>query len=229
MLFHLAEPAALLGIVLAFVIGIVVHDGAQILAARLARDPIPRRSGRLTAGVGTQRISPFSWVGVLIGGAGWAEPIRMNDVWRKRRFHVAAALLAGPLSYTLLALASLAGARALTQRAVIDTEDRAAEIVGGTFSVELLLWMAITFGSLCILSLVPVPPTDGGRILFLLGPQSEGWRKANYRLTEGNVGVVILLAVIILPVLFPGFPSVIGQLIWPLIRGLGSLIGIDLP
>ncbi|MCK9898754.1 Zn-dependent membrane protease [Parafrankia colletiae] len=229
MLFHLAEPAALLGIVLAFVIGIVAHDAAQILAARLARDPVPRRSGRLTASLGTQRISPFSWVGVLLGGAGWAEPIQMNDVWRKRRFHVAAALLAGPLAYALLALGALAGARALTRRVLIDTGDRAAEIVGSTFGIELLLWMAITFASLCILSLVPVPPADGGRILFLLGPQSDGWRRANHRLTDSNIGLAILLAVIILPVLFPGFPSVLGQLVFPLLRGLGSLIGIDLP
>ncbi|OAA28621.1 Peptidase family M50 [Frankia sp. EI5c] len=229
MLFYLAEPAALLGILLAFVSGVVVHDAAQILAARLARDPMPRRSGRLTASLGAQRISPFSWVGVLLGGAGWAEPIAMNDVWRRRRFHVTAALLAGPLAYALLALASLGGLRALTGRVLVDGSGRVPEVIGGTFAIELLMSMAITFSALCVLSLVPVPPSDGGRILFLLGPQSEGWRRTHHRLTDGNIGVAILLGVIILPVLFSGFPSVLGQLSVPLARGLGSLIGIDLP
>ncbi|EFC84325.1 hypothetical protein [Parafrankia sp. EUN1f] len=228
MLFQLAEPAALLGILLAFVIGVFVHDAAQIFAARLARDPMPARSGRLTARLGTQRVSPFSWVGVLLGGAGWTEPIRMNDVWRRRRFHVTAALLAGPLAYALLALAALGGTRGLTELVLMVQGDRVAEIFGASFAIELLMWMAYTFASMCILSLVPVPPADGGRILFLLGPQTEGWRKAHYQLTERNIGVALLLAVVLLPVLFAGFPSVLGQLTLPLLRGLGSLIGLDL-
>jgi len=227
-LFHLAEPAALLGIVLAFIIGLYARDTAQVLAARLVRDPTPLRSGRLKAGLG-RRASPFSWVAVLIAGVGWAEPIAMNDVWRRRRFHVSAALLAGPLAYLLLALAALGGFRALADSAIIAEGGRGVEVSAASgFALNMLLWMAITFGSLFILSLVPVPPTDGGRILFLLGPQSPGWRNANYRLTESNIGVVILLVIVLLPVLFPGFPSVIGQLIGPLLRGLGPLVGIDL-
>ena len=229
MLFYLTEPAALLGIALAFIIGVYARDAAQVGAARLVRDPTPARSGRLRAGLG-RRVSPFSWVAVLIAGVGWAEPVPMNDVWRKRRFHVSAALLAGPLAYLLLTVAALGGFRALADRAVITGGNRGVEIgaVSG-FALSLLLWMAITFGMMFILSLVPVPPTDGGRILFLLGPQSPGWRNVNYRLTESNLGVVILLAILLLPRLLPSLvPSITGQLIGPLLVGLGGLVGLDL-
>ncbi|CAO5167337.1 Peptidase family M50 [Frankia sp. AiPs1] len=228
MLFHLAEPAILLGIAVAFVVGVFVHDAAQVLAARLVRDPTPMRAGRLTTGVKT-RLTPFSGLAVFIVGHGWSESVPMNDVWRRRRFHVAGAILAGPLAYLLLALGSLALFGQLGDQAEIQSGDRVAKVtlVNG-FAAEFTLWLAVTFGSMFIISLIPVPPTDGGRLVFLLGGTSPGWRNTHYRLTEGNIGLVILLALLLLPVLFLGFPSVVGQLIGPLLRGLGSLIGLNL-
>ncbi|WP_131766294.1 Zn-dependent membrane protease [Candidatus Protofrankia californiensis] len=227
MLFYLAEPAALLGIVLALLIGIYVHDGAQVVAARLLRDPSPLRSGRLTASL-KHRVSPFSAVAMLIAGVGWTEPIPMNDVWRKRRFHVAAAVLAGPLAYLLLAFVSIVGFKFVSEPLLLVEGDRILKVAGaGGFPARLLLWMAGTFGSLFILSLIPVPPADGGRVLFLLGPQTPSWHRAHYQLRENNVGIVILLVILLLPVLFVSFPSVVGQLILPLLRGLGRIVNID--
>ncbi|KJE24872.1 Peptidase family M50 [Frankia torreyi] len=228
MLFHLAEPAALLGIVVAFLIGVFAHDAAQVLTARVVRDPTPLRSGRLTTGV-KDRLSPFSGLAVFIVGHGWAESVPMNDVWRRRRFHVAAAVLAGPLAYLLLALGSLALFQVVGDPARIFLGDRVTEVtVPDSFAAEFTLWLAITFGSMFIVSLIPVPPTDAGRLVFLLGGTSSGWRSTYHRLTDGNIGLVILLALLLLPVLFVGFPSVVGQLIGPLLRGLAALIGLHL-
>jgi hypothetical protein len=227
-LFHLAEPAVLLGILVAFLLGVFAHDAAQVLVARLVRDPTPLRRGRLTTGI-KHRLSPFSGLAVFIVGHGWAESVPMNDVWRRRRFHVAAAVLAGPLVYLLLAFGSLALFQLLGDHARIYLGDRVTEVtVPDSFAAEFTLWLAVTFGSMFIISLIPVPPTDAGRLVFLLGPTSTGWRGAHYRLTEGNIGLVILLALLLLPVLFTGFPSVVGQLIGPLLRGLSSLIGLNL-
>ncbi|WP_163553184.1 Zn-dependent membrane protease [Candidatus Frankia alpina] len=228
MLFHLAEPAALLGIVVAFLIGVFAHDAAQVLTARVVRDPTPLRSGRLTTGV-KDRLSPFSGLAVFIVGHGWAESVPMNDVWRRRRFHVAVAVLAGPLAYLLLALGSLALFQVVGDPARVFLGDRVTEVtVPDSFAAELTLWLAITFGSMFIVSLIPVPPTDAGRLVFLLGGTSQGWRNVHHRLTDGNIGLVILLALLLLPVLFVGFPSVVGQLIGPLLRGLAALIGLNL-
>ncbi|THJ73888.1 M50 family metallopeptidase [Candidatus Frankia alpina] len=228
MLFHLAEPAALLGIVVAFLIGVFAHDAAQVLTARVVRDPTPLRSGRLTTGV-KDRLSPFSGLAVFIVGHGWAESVPMNDVWRRRRFHVAVAVLAGPLAYLLLALGSLVLFQVVGDPARVFLGDRVTEVtVPDSFAAELTLWLAITFGSMFIVSLIPVPPTDAGRLVFLLGGTSQGWRNVHHRLTDGNIGLVILLALLLLPVLFVGFPSVVGQLIGPLLRGLAALIGLNL-
>jgi hypothetical protein len=225
-LFFLNKPAILLGIVVALLVGVFVHDAAQVLAARLARDPTPMRGGALTRSV-QHRLSPFSAVAMLIAGSGWVEPIRMNDVWRRRRFHVTAAILAGPLAYVILTLLALLAYKASIHSLVINDGSRVVEIYDdGSFAAVLAGSMAVTFASMFILSLIPVPPTDGGRILFLLGPQTQGWKNAQYNLIEKNYGVFILLLVILLPVLFTGFPSVVGQLAPPLLRGLGSTIGL---
>lgn len=229
MLFHLAEPSALLGIAVALIVGIVVHDAAQITAARLFGDPMPRRSGRLTTRSVPARLSPFSIVTMVIVGNGWAEPVAMNDVWRRRRLRVALAVLAGPVAYLLLTLGSLAVVRASGRFTSVFMGDRVPEISGGTvFLAKMLAWMAVTFGSMCILSLVPIPPLDGGRILFLFTPRDPGWEKARFQLTETHLGIAIVLAILLLPILLPGFPSVTGQLVGPLLRGLGHLVGLSL-
>src|SRR5262249_45945811 len=154
---------------------------------------------------------------------------RMNEVWRKRRFHICAALLAGPLAYLLLAFGAVAALGAVSHPGHIFDGSRVLEVgrVGGV-GAHLLDWMAITFSSMFVLSVIPIPPTDGGRVLFLLGPTSQGWKSANYKLTESHLGVVLLLVVLLLPVLFQGLPDVVGQLVPPLLRGLGDVVGISL-
>lgn len=224
MLFHLAEPAALIGLLVAFVIGIYARDTAQVLAAR-ALGTAPDFSPRLVAAPLKERLSPFSAVAFLITGVGWAEPIRMDERWRKRRFRVAAAILAGPLAYLLLSLLSLLAVTATSERLYLRDGDRVIELgrdIG--FGGEILIFMAITFAAMFVVSLIPVPPTDGGRMLFLLGPRTPGWHNANMKLTEANWGLGILLALLLLPVLI-GFPSIVGQLVPPLLRGLGGLVG----
>ncbi|MBX6389929.1 MAG: M50 family metallopeptidase [Frankia sp.] len=227
MLFHLADPSALLGILLALVIGIYAHDTAQILAARLIHDPTPRM--RMKAGLIPRRVGPFSAVSMLIVGNGWAEPVPMNDIWRSRRFKISAALLAGPFAYLLLSLGAVAGAWAVTEP--LDPAFMAGSSHGleveGPFLASMLGSMAATFASMFILSLIPVPPTDGGRILFLLAPRTPGWQKAQYQLTERNLGVVLLLVILLLPVLLP-LPSVTGQLWPPLVDGLVDIFGSGL-
>jgi Zn-dependent protease len=228
-LFHLADPAGLLGILLALVAGVYAHDTAQIFAGKLIRDPTPRTSGRLSARLLPNRVSPFSAVAMVLVGNGWTEPIRFNEVWRKRRYHISAALLAGPLAYLVLCFGAVAALSASTRRGYLVTGGRVIEFhqLSG-FGANLLAWMALTFASLFVLSLIPIPPTDGGRILFLLAPPSAGWRKANYRLSDTHLGVIILLVILLVPLLFPGLPSIVGQLAPWLVHGLGLTVGLTL-
>lgn len=225
MLRVLDQPATLLGLLLALLIGVYVGSAAQALTARALGDPMAVRSGWLTPR--PQRlVSIFSAIAVLIVGWGWAEPVPMNDRWRRRRFHVAAAVLSRPLAYALLCLAALGGVRAVGVAAGASLDNPLATDTTGTFGADLLFAMAVGFAALCVVALIPCPPTDLGRVIFTLGGQSMGWQNARYQLEERNFGVGIVLALLLIPVLISGFPSWVGQLAPQVLRGLASLVGV---
>jgi Zn-dependent protease len=218
---YLDQPAVLLGILIALCVGILAHNAAQVLVASALGDPLPRRSGRLTWRPEKQA-SIFSAVAMVIVGVGWAEPVPMSDHWRRLRYKVSAAVLAGPIAYALLAAITLAAMRG-AQPVVLVKSDRWAGYVSDSFSAKLLAAMAFTFCALTVLSLIPLPPTDGGRLLFTLGGTSPGWGNARYQLEERNFGLALILAILLLPIVFAGFPSVVGQLAPEMYKGLANL------
>jgi Zn-dependent protease len=225
-LFYLNQPAVLLGVAMALYVGLVARDAAQVLVAQLLGDPVPRRSGRLSFHP-QKKVMVFSVVTMIIAGAGWAEPIPMSDQWRRLRYKVSLAVIAGPLAYLILAFLAVLALRGVTTTTSFDTGERVADISRvSAFNVKLFTGMAYTFSNMFIVSLIPTPPTDGGRILFSLGGTTHGWQNAKYQLEERNFGMVIVMGLLLLPVLFPSFPSVIWQLSPPLTSALGSLVGL---
>jgi hypothetical protein len=234
-LFVLNKPALLLGIIAALYIGVVVGSAATVLTAKALGDPMGQREHRLSLNP-VRQVHIYSAVMMVLGGFGWAEQVPLNDRWRARRFHVSAAVLARPLAYAALALAAAAAAKGVLPArggvAILQNripEALAVNAVGHTsFPTELLLMMSEVFAALCVISLIPVPPTDLGRVIFTLGGNSMGWQKARYQLEERNFGLVIVLALLLLPIAFTGFPSVVGQLAPELVGGLGKLVGLTL-
>ncbi len=231
MLFVLNKPALLLGIIAALYIGVVVGSAATVLTAKALGDPMGQREHRLSLNP-ARHVQIYSAVMMVFVGFAWAEQVPLNDRWRARRFHVTAAVLARPLAYAALALAAVAGAKGISASAYGIVQDRIPEAVALTasahtsFTAELLLQMAEVFSALCVISLIPVPPTDLGRVIFTLGGNSMGWQKARYQLEERNFGLVIVLALLLLPIAFTSFPSWVGQLAPELTKGLGSIVGL---
>lgn len=227
MLQVLDQPATLLGLVLSFIVGIYLGTAAQVLTARALGDPMPMRSGWLKPSPKRQ-VNIFSALSVVLVGWGWGEQPPMNDRWRARRLHVVTAVLVRPLVYALLCLAALGGYRTLMTAGGVDASGRNIQIVTGSgFASELLFALALGFAALCVIALIPCPPTDLGRVIFTLGGQSMGWQNARYQLEERNFGVGIVLGLLVLPLLFQGFPSWVGQLAPQLLKGLGSLVGVS--
>ncbi|MHB8450963.1 MAG: zinc metalloprotease [Mycobacteriales bacterium] len=212
MLFHLAHPLTLLGIVLALLVGVTAHNLAQVGAALALGDRTPVQQRFLTLRP-TRQFSIYGLIPMLLvsGGWGFAEPVPMTARYWSRRGRVALALAAGPLTYLALCLLALLGLK-LSLSSISQAEVWAAA--------------AGTLAGVFVLSLLPVPPLDGGRILFTLVSPTRGWQQARYQLEERNFGLAIALAVVLLPQLFPGLPSIVGQLVTPLVRGLGHLVGL---
>jgi len=231
MLFVLNKPALLLGIIAALYIGVVVGSAATVLVAKALGDPMGQRQGYLSLNP-VKHVQIYSAVSMVLAGYGWAEQVPLNDRWRARRWHVSAAVLARPIAYAALSLAAAAGAKAVVTFAGAG-EDRIPKALGFNeigkelFAGDLLMQMSLVFAALCVISLIPLPPTDLGRVIFTLGGQSYGWQKARYQLEERNIGLVIVLALLLLPIAFTGFPSWAGQLAPQLMKGLASIVGLD--
>jgi hypothetical protein len=231
MLFVLNKPALLLGIIAALYIGVVVGSAATVLVAKALGDPMGQRQGRISLNP-VKHVQIYSAVTMVFAGYGWAEPVPLNDRWRARRWHVCAAVLARPVAYAALSLAAAAGAKAVIASAIAG-EDRIPKAFGvntvgrEVFAGDLLMQMSLVFAALCVISLIPLPPTDLGRVIFTLGGQSMGWQKARYQLEERNIGLVVVLALLLLPVIWTVFPSWAGQLAPELVKGLASIVGLD--
>ena len=72
---------------------------------------------------------------------------------------------------------------------------------------------------IAVLSLVPLPPLDGGRLLFGLAPRTHGWLRAEHQLVERNIGTVVLLALLVIPLggPVPVLPQVLDSLLEPVL------------
>ena len=70
-----------------------------------------------------------------------------------------------------------------------------------------------------VLALVPLPPLEGGRLLFGLAPRTGGWLRAEYQLVERNIGVAVLLALLLIPLggPVPVLPALLDTLLSPLL------------
>ncbi len=231
MLFVLDKPALLLGIIAALYLGVVLGSAATVLTARLLGDPMGQRQGKLSLNP-VRNVQIYSAVSMVLAGYGWAEQVPLNDRWRARRFHVVASVLARPIMYAVLSLGATAAARGISVQLYGVVTVRIPEAVAlnssghTSFAGALLLQMGVTFAALCVISLIPLPPTDLGRVIFTLGGNSIGWQKWRYQLEERNIGLAIVLALLLLPIAFTGFPSWVGQLAPHLVQGFGSIFGI---
>jgi Zn-dependent protease len=61
------------------------------------------------------------------------------------------------------------------------------------FAKDALFLVAVVQLLVGVISLIPLPPLEGGRLLFLFTPKTGGWQKAEYNLAERNIGLIIVL------------------------------------
>ena len=218
MLYALGDPLSLVLLLLSFLVAVTLHGWVQSLVARRHGDrtvvaerrtgPDPRR-----------QLDPFGAVAAAIAGYGWAKPVDPPD--RRRRGPMVTVLLSGALANLAVGLGGLAAygvvhgplgsgsvSQVLQYGAGIDLASRAL----------LLLSLANLLTGL--LSLVPIPPLDGGRLLFGLAPRTQGWQKAEYQLDERNIGVAVLLALLLIPLGGPQalLPTLLDTVAGPLVR-----------
>jgi len=187
-------------------------------------------------------VDPYGFIAALLGGVGWGIAVETGDPRSRSRGRQLLQLIAGPLVLTGLGIGMLAIFRAVSGvvgpwpslRSVVlgFAFTKPPTLIAGHLSVsqphihyvlpfgQVALFLAgVEFVALGVLAIMPIPPLDGGKLLFLLLPRKGGWQKARYRLVEENWGVLILL-VLALPILFRRLALVaaLAHIVDPLVR-----------
>ena len=201
MLYALGDPVSFVVLILSFLLAATLHGWVQALVATRTGDRRPAAEGRTRLDP-RRHVDPFGAVAAAIAGVGWARPVEPPD--RRRRGALVAVLLSGAVANLVVGFALLVGVRVLTggisgMTVQLLQYGVGQGIGGGDLLARTLLMLGLMNVYVGALSLVPLPPLDGGRLLFALAPRSPGWQKAEYQLDERNIGIAVLLALLLIP------------------------------
>lgn len=220
MLYALGAPLSFLLLLASFVLAVTLHGWVSCLAADRAGDRRPRMEGRLRPDP-RRHVDPFGAIAGLIAGFGWARPLDPPPGRRSRR-SLLLGCLAGPAANLALGMAAMAAFSAMTGFALPLALSKLLQsgVPGLAWAESGVLLFGLMNLYVGALSLVPLPPLDGGRLLFGLAPRTVGWQKAEYHLVEQNIGLVAVLVLLLLPLGGPQalLPGVLDQLVSPLVR-----------
>lgn len=192
MIFELSRPFVFLGMGIGFVVAVLVHNLAQVLTARSMGDSVTRMARR-KAIEPKREFDAFGIIAVVVGGVGWGRPVAMSEQRiGSRRTRYITALLVGPLAVVLLGLAGIAAYTALAGSLATAANGEG----GGTAPNAGLVILGVASAmcvSVGVLHLIPLPPLDMARVMWVLAPTSSGWQKARYNLEEQNWGLGVLV------------------------------------
>ncbi len=210
------DPAALLErvilIAVLLLVSLPIHEFSHALAAYRLGDSTARLFGRLTL----NPIVHFDPVGgtllaisVLLGsGFGWAKPTPVNPRnLEGGRWGEAIVAAAGPVSNLVLAIAASIPFRYMQATGM--NVPLIADVLFLFVYINLLLM---------VFNFIPIPPLDGGAVLFAFLPPETAWR---LRPLLAQYGLVILI-LLILPIL--GGTSILEQVIQVVVLPLLSLL-----
>jgi Zn-dependent protease len=201
--------------VIAAILAITLHEAAHGYAALALGDDTARRAGRLSLNplrhvdrVGTILLPGFLLIFQLLTihrvvfMFGWAKPVPVSAFkFRDPRRGMAVVAMAGPAMNFFLAWvgALLLPVPGDSVGNGVDYLDASigAHPVAGVF----LFYFILTNLVLGLFNLLPIPPLDGGRIAVGLLPLglAQGWARLE------RFGIVVVIALILLPHLIQGF------------------------
>ena len=163
-------------------IALVVHEVSHGYIAMKLGDPTARNLGRLTLNP-LKHLDPIGTVCMVLFHFGWAKPVPINTrYFKKPKRDMALTALAGPVSNFIMGLGGVLVYRILLAvfTAVVkpSTSDFAVSMMGTT--LDFFSLFAILNISLGVFNLIPVPPLDGSRILFVFLPSKAYFSVMKY-------------------------------------------------
>ncbi len=206
--------AGFISIIIALIVGITVHEFAHAWAANELGDPTSRSQGRLTLNP-LAHLDPVGSLMILFAGFGWGKPVPVNPYMLRTDPTVGMALVssAGPISNVLTALLFSVPVRLGMLPSGFGT--RIIPSIDGVFTTIIFVNLA-----LAVFNLIPLAPLDGYKVALALLPCEF----ANRLRQIETYGPIILILLVFLPDLVGSNFDVLGQIIWPPIRLMFSLM-----
>ena len=177
-------PQYIIATLVAFVLGITVHEFSHAWSALMLGDDTAERQGRVTLNP-LSHLDPIGSIGILflvIGGfgIGWGRPVPINPSrLRGRQRGVGITAIAGPVSNVLLA-------------AIFVIPLRFGHLEAGSAAYVFLRQIVLINMLLASFNLIPIPPLDGHKILT--GALPNFWTP--YLAPLEKYGIVVLIVLI---------------------------------
>lgn len=153
-------------------LALTVHEVSHGYAAYKLGDPTARSLGRLSLNP-LKHLDPLGALCMLLFRFGWAKPVPINTrYFKKPRRDMALSALAGPLSNILMSFAAFIVSMYLFKYGCHDGYVN-LDILSDKIAYLLFLFLYTFYQmNLClgIFNLIPIPPLDGSRILFVFLP-----------------------------------------------------------
>ena len=180
-------------------LSLMTHELAHAFVALRCGDNTAKQMGRISFNP-LKHIDPLGAILLIAVGFGWAKPVPINPGnFKNKKAGVILTSLAGPLSNILLAIVFSAA------YVIVKARAQPAPFMPISESDTLILNFLTQFYSVNIMlaafNLIPIPPLDGSKVLFVFLPDRIYF---NYVLKYERFGMLILLALS-----FSGFIMVI--------------------
>ena len=172
------------------------HEWAHAFVAKCLGDTGMKYRGRLTLNP-LEHIDPIGALCMILFGFGWAKPVPLDDRnFKNPKVGMGLSALAGPVANLLAALVG-----GLLYNLVLIISPNLLPDYYMVVSVVLSFLMFYTYANvtLAVFNLLPIPPLDGSKILFMFLPDKIVYKIYQY---ERFFFIAVIILIWFLPIGF---------------------------